>query len=141
MRREVRPNVSLQRPWSPGSKPPSPSPQPSAPPSKAIPYHLHQPSYHDKCKATLLHFQAYLIFVNFVTPTQIFSPVNQKYTKKSKKRWVLLHVGQGSISLEYQTYNSAHPLDTLELEWVVAVVIIISYAFRKILPGLYLTLS
>ena len=44
VRREVRPNVSLQRPWSPGSKPPSPSPQPSAPPSKAAPYHLHHPS-------------------------------------------------------------------------------------------------
>ena len=87
VRREVRPNVSLQRPWSPGSKPPSPSPQPSAPPSKAIPCHLHQPSYHDKCKATLLHFQAYLIFVNFVTPPQIFSPVvNQKYTKKHAHR-------------------------------------------------------
>ena len=86
VRREVRPNVSLQRPWSPGSKPPSPSPQPSAPPSKAIPCHLHQPSYHDKCKATLLHFQVYLIFVNFVTPPQIFSPVNQKYTKKHTHR-------------------------------------------------------
>ena len=26
---------------------------------------------------------------------------------------MLLHGGQGSISLEYQTYNSAHPFDTL----------------------------
>ena len=29
------------------------------------------------------------------------------------ERWVLLHGGQGSISLEYQTYTSAHPFDTL----------------------------
>ena len=29
------------------------------------------------------------------------------------KQWVLLHGGQGSISLEYQTYTSAHPFYTL----------------------------
>ena len=29
------------------------------------------------------------------------------------ERWVLLHGGQGLISLEYQTYTSAHPFDTL----------------------------
>ena len=29
------------------------------------------------------------------------------------RRWEPLHGGQGSISLEYQTYTSAHPFDTL----------------------------
>ena len=29
------------------------------------------------------------------------------------ERWVLLHGGQSSISLEYQTYTSAHLFDTL----------------------------
>ena len=28
-------------------------------------------------------------------------------------RWEALHVGQGSISLEYQTCTSPHPFDTL----------------------------
>ena len=28
--------------------------------------------------------------------------------------WEPLHVGQGSISLEYQTYTSAYPFDILE---------------------------
>ena len=32
---------------------------------------------------------------------------------RAHDRWVLLRGGQGSISLEYQTYNSAHPFDTL----------------------------
>ena len=29
------------------------------------------------------------------------------------EQWVLLHGGQGGTSLEYQTYTSAHPFDTI----------------------------
>ena len=40
-------------------------------------------------------------------------------------QWVPLHGGQGSISLEYQTYTSAYPFDTLVTGMSAAVVFIL----------------